>query len=142
MEFNTVIECQANDGTQNQFRYAVEQSDEHGKVKWVYRIMPIDLNAMDWYEFSVAIVQDGVGKIVAMDNHNMIEYRGKGITEKMIAETSRQLNVVITSSSNKSEHKSLPVEWRSEPATKVWRRIVEKGEAVYDSERDIFTYTG
>ena len=142
MEFETIIECIANDGTQNEFRYSLEESEEQGKAKWIFRIMPFDLKARDWYEFAVAIIDDNTGKVVVMDNRNMEEYRGKGITEKMIAESNRVLGVTIISSSKNQKFKTLSTEWRSDPASIIWERLKAKGEAGHDEQTDIYTFTG
>lgn len=140
MDFESIIECVANDGTLNQFRYSVEESEEQGKVKWGFKVMPFDLNAIDWYEFSVAKIDDKTGKVVVMDNRNMTEYKGKGITEKMIAIANDILGIKIISSTNNPKFKSLNPEWRTDAATIIWQRLIEKGAAEYDEEKDIYTY--
>lgn len=60
----------------------------------------------------------------------------------MIEESSSILGLEIISSTNIDSEKSFGEEYRTDQATKVWRRLVVAGKAVYESTRDIFTYIG
>ena len=142
MEYESIIECVANDGNLNPFRYSIEESEEQGKIKWVFKVIPFDMNTTDWYEFSVALIDDKIGKVVVMNNRNMPEYKGKGITEKMIAIANDVLGIKIISSTNNPEFKSLDPEWRTDAATIIWKRLIEKDAAEYDEEKDIYTFKG
>ena len=79
---------------------------------------------------------------VVMDNRNMTEYKGKGITEKMIAIANDVLGIKIISSTSNPKFKSLDPEWRTYAATIIWKRLIEKGAAEYDEEKDIYTFNG
>ena len=72
MGFDTEIVCTDRNGNKNQFKYSMDESEENGKVKWVFRVMPFDLNANDWFEFSITVINPTVGKITVMDNRNMV----------------------------------------------------------------------
>ena len=140
MEFDKEIVCKDRNGNQNQFKYSLEESEENGKVKWIFRVMPYDMNAPDWFEFAVTVINPTIGKVTVMDNRNMVEYRGKGITENMIAEAAKVLGLTIISSSNNPQKKSLSVEWRTPAADVVWERLRSKGLATYNEEDDIYTF--
>lgn len=140
MSFENKIICIDPDGNENRFLYSISESEEEGHVKWIFRIMPDNFNATDWYEFAVTIIDDSTGKVTLMDNRNMIQYRGKGITEKLIDESSKLLNVTIISSTNIPNAKSLATEWRTDPATVIWERLKAKGAASHDEQTDIYTY--
>ena len=140
MSFENEIICTDSEENENRFLYSITESEEEGRVKWIFRVMPGNLNATDWYEFAVTKIDDSTGKVTVMDNRNMIQYRGKGITEKLIDESSKVLNITIVSSTNIPSAKSLANEWRTEPATKIWERLKAKGSTSHDEQTDIYTY--
>lgn len=140
MVFDREIICTDRNGNQNRFKYSMNESEENGNVKWVFRVMPFDLNANDWYEFAITVVNPTVGKVTVMDNRNKIEYRGKGISEKMIEEAANVLGLTIISSTNNPEKKSLSIEWRTPAADVIWERLIAQGRATYNTEDDIYTF--
>jgi hypothetical protein len=140
MGFDTEIVCTDRNGNQNTFKYSMDESEESGKVKWVFRVMPYDLNATDWFEFAITVINPTIGKITVMDNRNMVQYRGKGITEKMIDEAANVLELTIISSTNNPQKKSLSPEWRTPAADVIWERLRTKGLATYNAEDDIYTF--
>jgi hypothetical protein len=140
MGFDTEIICIDRNGNQNSFKYSMDESEESGKVKWVFRVMPHDLNAADWFEFAITVINPTVGKITVMDNRNMVQYRGKGITEKMIEVAANVLGLTIISSTNNPQKKSLSIEWRTPAADIIWERLRAKGLATYNTEDDIYTF--
>jgi len=140
MGFDNEIICTDRNGNQNQFKYSIEESEENGKVKWIYRVMPFDLNASDWFEFAITVISPTVGKITVMDNRNMVQYRGKGITEKIIEVSANTLRLTIISSTNKAQKKLLSTEWRTPAADVIWERLRGQGLASYSEENDIYTF--
>lgn len=140
MEFDNKIICIDRNGDQNSFKYSMEKSDEDEKVKWIFRIIPYDLIATDWFEFAITVINPTVGKITVMDNRNMKQYRGKGITEKMIEEAANVLGLTIISSTNNPQKKSLSTEWRTPAADIIWDRLITKGRATYNEQDDIYTF--
>ena len=127
MEFNTEIVCTDKNGVPNLFKYSMDESKENGKVQWTFSIMPFDLNANDWFEFAITLIDDKVGKVTVMTNRNLDIYRGKGIPEKMIEEAAKVLGFKIISSTNKDDKKSLSTESRSTAADKIWERLTQLG---------------
>lgn len=140
MKFDHEITCIDRDGNPNQFKYSLEKSERGGMVEWTFRVMPFDSAVNDWFEFVVTVISSTVGKVTMMTNNNMAEYKGKGIPEKMIEEAAHVLKLTIISSTNKSVKKLPPSEFRTIAATKVWERLREKGQALYDEEEDIYTF--
>jgi hypothetical protein len=140
MGFDTEIKCTDRNGSPSQFKYSMDESEEEGNVKWVFRVMPFDLNASDWYEFAITVINPTVGKVTVMDNRDLVQYRGKGITEKMIEEAANVLGLTVISSTNKSQKKLLLTEWRTPAATKIWNRLLDQGRATYNEEDDIYTF--
>jgi hypothetical protein len=143
MEFPNNIICVDMEGKENQFRYNREEvHDEFGRRKWIYRIIPGAIDAIDWFEFSVVKIDDQRGKISDMNTYGDKRYKMKGIPDKMIEEAARTLKLQIISSTNNPAFKVLYTEWRSPDADKVWQRLVSRGIANYDSRTDIFTFLG
>jgi hypothetical protein len=140
MGFDTEIICINRNGIHNQFKYSIDESEENGKVKWIFRVIPLNLNATDWFEFAITVINPSIGKVTVMDNRNMVEYRGKGITEKMIEESSNVLGLTIISSTNNTQKKSLTTEWRTPAADVIWERLRTQGRANYNQEDDIYTF--
>lgn len=140
MGFYTEIICTDRNGNQNPFKYTMDESEESGKVKWIFRVMPYDLNATDWFEFAITVTNPTVGKITVMDNRNLVQYRGKGITEKMIEEAAYVLRLTIISSTNNPQKKSLSTEWRTPAADIIWERLRAKSLATYNAEDDIYKF--
>lgn len=138
MNFDRIISSIGNDGLEYTFRYSITESEEDGNLKWIFRVMPSDLNATDWYEFAITKVNPQLGKVTMMDNRNMQVYRGKGITEKLIEVASSELGIEICSSSN--TEKTFSNEYRTSAADIIWNRLVNKGKAVYDKPRDLYRY--
>jgi hypothetical protein len=138
----TEIVCTDKNGNQNQFKYCRDKSEENGRIKWVFRVMPFDLNATDWFEFAITVISPTFGKVTLMNNRNMVQYRGKGITERMIQEAANVLGLTIISSTNIPQKKSLSTEFRSSAADVIWERLKAKGHATYSQEDDIYTFIG
>jgi hypothetical protein len=140
MGFDNEIICTDKNGLQNQFKYSIDESEDSGKVKWIFRVMPFDLNATDWFEFAITVIDPTLGKVTVMDNRNMVQYRGKGITEKMIEVSANVLGLTIISSTNNPQYKSLSTEWRTPAADVIWNRLLAQARATYNEEDDIYTF--
>ena len=140
MNFENQIRCLGKDDVKTTFSYSIEESEINGFKKWIFRIVPQNLEFTDWFEFSVVELGNGVGKVITMNTNFKKEYSAKGIPDKMIEEASNKLELNIISSTNKKAHKFLDNEWRTEAASKVWNRLVTRGIAIYDEEKDLYTY--
>jgi hypothetical protein len=71
-----------------------------------------------------------------MDNHDRSEYRGKGITEALLIELARLLREDIVSSREFLDMGDR----RSDAATKVWKRLVDRGLAEPEGDRFRLVY--
>ena len=144
MDYNYQMECVDRYGNINKFKYSIEQTieynDDNDLEKFTFRVMPVDFNTDDWFEFSVVKIDDNAGKISSMTNHGVSELRGMGIPEKLIELAASQFGLRIISSSNKPLHQKLEKEWRTIDANKVWDRLVKQNKASYDTDFDIYTY--
>ena len=140
MNFIHEFECVDPFGNTNRFKYSKELSEDGDFEKVIYRVIPADTDTNDWFEFSVAKIDDTTGKVSSMNNNKVPELRGKGITEKLIELAASELGLHIISSSNKLSSKKLETEWRSIDASRVWDRLVQQNKANYDSELDVYSY--
>ena len=142
MSFENIIECIGRDNLETTFRYSLEESELNQYKKWIFRIVPENLEFQDWFEFSVLELSeiDRIGKVITMNANRRSEYLSKGIPDKMIEVSSQVLGLNIISSTNKEEYKFTENEFRTEEASKVWDRLVKKGCASYDLENDVYKY--
>ena len=136
---NEII-CIDKDGNENKYLYNLEI--DGGQEEWLFMIKPLNIEVDDFFEFTVRKINENNGKVIQMTNHLKMIYSAKGIPEKMIEESSKVLNLEITSSTNIESKKSFANECRSGQATKVWERLSDKGKAKYNLEIDTYFYTG
>lgn len=144
----------APDGTARTFYYELEETTEpnsNGPYAPPIPVLHLSVHKVDdpsmedrtrdlWFEASFA--EDGSDRmrVTMLDNRNKPHYRGKGITEALFELVARRSQPrVLVSSSNVGAPES--GQYRTEAATKVWRRLEEAGKAVYDEAEDRFTYT-
>ncbi len=140
MPYDHYITCIDRNGQEVIFRYELAESEEHDKQKWIFRVLPENLQAADWFEFGITMINDNTGKITVMNNRGIEQYSAKGIPEKLIEVASEVLNIEISSSSNNPQRKTFDTEWRTPAATKVWQRLVEQGRAIYSQDDDTFLF--
>jgi hypothetical protein len=138
--YKNEIKCIGKDSVEKVFKYSLRQEDEDGYTVLYYNIKTEDLTIIDWFDFTVTIIDNETARVTNMSHHYKDEYIAKGIPDVMIEVVAVQLKCEITSSSNKK--KILPIEWRSPSATKVWGRLASHDKAKYDEDRDVFVFTG
>lgn len=87
----------------------------------------------EWFDFKLAPISHDTLKVTDMfigkESH-----RKKGIPEALILESQQLFDKKIVSSSDK--YPVLMSEWRKEEASKVWERLVQRGFAKYNPEKD------
>lgn len=141
LEFPHHITCIDKDGVDNKFVYNIEETrDDLGRQKWVFRVVPPEDTAADWFEFAVVKIDKERGKIFSMDNNGEGRYKAKGIPDKMLNEAAYKLDLDIISSTNNPNFKLLYGEQRTPDADKVWKRQAKNGIAEYDERTDMYTY--
>jgi hypothetical protein len=134
----TLINCIGQDGVEGTFDYTYwkDQFDE----KWHFHVqtVPPQPNGEAYDQSLMAVDHDTVRQIT-MDRHNHAAYRATGITETMIAVAAHVLGKKVVSSPTTAADTSV---YRTPEATKVWKRLQNKGLATYDEATDVYTYTG
>ncbi|MHB8521894.1 MAG: hypothetical protein ACYDH9_14190 [Limisphaerales bacterium] len=125
-------------GQRHRFVYGPPEEDvvagdswDEGARTFTYRIKtkPED---EEFFDFTVQEEQQARLRVTMMHNHSREEYTSKGVSEAMITTLAEASGKTVTSSSNKAG----PGEYRTVPADKIWKRLVQKGLAQYNSDED------
>jgi hypothetical protein len=104
---------------------------------WEFKVRPAGApSAHDYFLLVVELVSSRAGRIVAMAHHYDPDLRAKGIPDALIPAAGSVTGLTIQSSPTRSD---VPNVYRTADATKVWRRLLARGAAVYDAEADIFS---
>lgn len=122
-------------GTSHTFTCTLDEARTPGT--WAYHVRAA--GSADFYEARFVVVGAGVVQPDVLDNRNLPEYRGRGITNAIFARVVRDSGCMLISSTNRGR-KNLPAESRSASADTVWRRLVQERLAVYDSSIDRYEY--
>jgi hypothetical protein len=125
-----------NDETLFQYTFRVEPIDEPKEV--FFTVVPVNQDFDDVFKLSLTFDKAKCLKVSMMNVNNQQIYREKGLPEAMIHKAATIFNMTIVSSSNGKR----VGEYRTEPATKVWKRLESRGQAVYSSNEDQYTYIG
>lgn len=93
-------------------------------------------NSDEWFDLRL-IQFDTDTFLIDWIGHNYKPwYSGMGIPDALIPRACNLLNVTICSSTNSPSHKTSKDKYRTVDAEKMWKRLVEKGLATYDSSKD------
>lgn len=124
------------DGREHLFEYSFHEIGSDGDVKIEFRVnFAIETDKSKWFDFKLALINDQTLKVTDMFKGKN-EHLRTGLPEALILLSKKTFQKKIISSSNKI--KTQKCEWRSEPGTKVWQRLVKKNLAEYNSELDTF----
>jgi len=134
----TTIICTGNDNVARTFEYEHIFNDSEAVPYHLFRVFSLP-KSNDFYSMEISKSLNGKFIITSIANNSDPALKGKGITEKMIQEARTILGQSIWSSSNRG-HKFFETEWRSEPATKIWERLVKKKLASYDPINDRYCF--
>lgn len=118
------LECKGKDGKVRYFEYKYEF--EHSNNSWSFHVY--SPKATDFFELKLVPFNQSSVKIIQIRHNDQPELMAKGIPESIILKASEITGKKIISSSNNVG----PGEWRSEHATKVWKRLEKGKHAVYD----------
>jgi len=97
-----------------------------------------DHSDADFFELTAKPKNTKQLKIITIKKNNDSLYGAKGIPDAAIPELIKLSGFGVCSSSQK--HPEEPNEFRTEEATKVWKRIEQNGNASYDDATDVYTY--
>ena len=126
------IRCTGRDGQTREFRYAiaiVETNYETNLWEWTFHALnPQDPNR--FFEFTVER-HPGWLRVKGMHHHNFDEFVAKGIPEAFILEAAHLFCQKVCSTSNLED-----ADFRTDPATKVWKRLVARGAAIHQEQGD------
>jgi hypothetical protein len=121
-------------GTSREFLWRVTK--DAFEDKWTFRVETEDnWRSNQCFELSVAALDDDTVRVIMMKHHEQEEYRAKGIPDALLPEIKRHLAKNVESSPEAAESGGV---YRTQDATKVWKRLETKGLATYNEVRDVY----
>ena len=90
----------------------------------------------EFFEMTVAEVDENTVRIVMACNKNRPEYSAKGIPDALLPVISKKLGRRVVSSPSAGGSSDV---YRTNDATKYWERLRAAGGATYDEQSDIYT---
>ena len=134
------ISCFGKDGIQREFTYNSSVSSWNYLEKHDFEITIDGDIQQGIFQFEVVFIDDDTIKIVEMHNNGHEDLSARGIPDSMIEEVSRLFEKEVISSTNADSEKIATNESRSLDADKFWERLVSKGFASYDQNRQVYVY--
>lgn len=130
------LACVGQDGVSRTY-YLDGEQEQMGSKAWTFRVHlhnPPRHDEDDWFDMN--LVPFGVGEfmISSIANHGKCWYAKKGIGDALIPRAAHFLGARIVSSSNRKRRSK--DEFRTCPAEKIWKRLVDKQLAIYDPDED------
>lgn len=132
------VKCVARDGRSQEFYYRFS-IESFATVSYKIRVYASrDFSDLEFFELA-AENHDGEFVKITMITHNRSAlYAAKGIPDALIPVLADRTGKLVRSSSQRKPAK--PDEYRTDDATKVGRRLVERGSAIYCESEDFFVY--
>ena len=133
-----LLVCHGKDGLDHSFWYEFGPDEIYPEAKFWFRVHKSKQSkdaGEDWFDMTVERHDPGSWRITWIGNAGQLpEYSAVGIPDALIPEASRVLNAAICSSSTIGNEGT--IEWRTEDAEKMWKRLVVKGLARFiEAER-------
>lgn len=133
------FDCIGKDGQTRTFTYRMSRSnslDESELSFYVTRVDPPPTTE-DFFELTLREVAPSTFQVVQINHHSQTDYIGAGIPATLLPLVANMLDAQIRSSSNANGQS----EYRTPQADKMWRRLVDAGQATYDAVPDIYWLT-
>ncbi|MBU0522385.1 MAG: hypothetical protein KKC24_11480 [Gammaproteobacteria bacterium] len=132
----TEIICIGRDGQSRNYTYTITKNLQEDQ--WCYRFRSAPPPASgEAFEITVSLISDSEVRVIAMYNNGEGEYVAKGIPDVGIPLIASELEKTVCSSPNLCTDGV----FRTLQATKVWQRLVDKGQAIYSETEDVFRTT-
>lgn len=109
-------------GNECQFSLLIEEGDMLSPHKVMLKVYSNPMDEMKWFSYTFEILDEHTAKGSMMTSFNNIEFRKKGIPERLIERASEYLNRNIISSPLHSEEGNFLVI----PSYKAWERLVSE----------------
>lgn len=123
------------------WEYVYELINDHDEKKIAFRINFLNEEDKEkYFDFKLLPVGDSTLKVTDMFK-GKDEHLRTGLPEALILLAREIFKKSIISSTNFDDYKISTREWRSEKATKVWKRLVNKGLAAYIEIKDTYKLT-
>lgn len=128
------LTCTDRLGQLGEFSYTVET--DASETLWTYRVRPLGADAhSDFFELKVVQLDLDTVQVVMLANNRHPPVSAKGIPDALIPQIAQTLNRRVQSSPSRGRTGD---EYRTEAATKVWKRLVSAKKAQHDSQADIY----
>ena len=115
-----------------EIHYPIIESGNMQEIIGIKLWLPND-DDIQYFDFQLTTIDNNILKVTSMFAGNDYQ-RKKGIPEALILMSKSLFNKKIISSSRSN----INAEFRNPAATKVWKRLVHKGLAKYNKEKDIY----
>jgi hypothetical protein len=119
------------EGKINRFAYVIQ--DNSLNEEWAIYAYPIPRDSESLFEIRLKRIEPQIARQIMINHYDHPEFKGKGIADVLLPALAKRLDVEIQSSGVKETG-----DGRNGRATKMWRRLVEKGIAVYAPHEDLF----
>ncbi|GAB2597873.1 hypothetical protein GCM10026986_26490 [Nitrincola alkalisediminis] len=126
------LDCTDKFGTQRTFTYNSDEDTLRHETTYTVYSDPMP-PSNEFFQLTVKEV-GGELQIIAMYHNREPAYIAKGIPEALIVDIVRNTGKTVRSSPVQGN----PGEFRTCDATKVWDRLVSKGQATYSQNEDVY----
>lgn len=127
-----IFQCVDKHGNQRGFEYTIVLNGNEVTFR-VTNIPPLPTG--EFFDLKVEHIDAAHVRIVMLHHHYEPAYVGKGIPDALLPIASRELGKAVQSSPTSSAGAI----YRTDAATRMWKRLEAKGMATYDSQTDVYT---
>jgi hypothetical protein len=127
------ISCIDRDGQSRIYTYTVTKNFQESEWSYRFRSIPPPESG-EAFEITVSLISGSEVQVIAMYNNGESEYVAKGIPDFGIPLIASELQKTVCSSPNLCMNGV----FRTPQATKVWQRLVDKGQAMYSEAEDVY----
>lgn len=132
------ISCIGKDGLSNQFYYNYSVSRGFPIEHRMTIYASPDYSDLEFFELTAKEIDENKLKIITIMKNSEALYGAKGIPDSAIPEMIKLSEKHVVSSSNNADMGGN--EFRSDDATKMWKRLVACEKAKYESSIDRYEY--
>lgn len=135
------ITCIDKEGNSNEYYFYLIPNILNGMFGHEVKIFSIEtLNYGRCFPILIYHVSDFEIKIKNIHHSDYPEFKAKGIPDVIIPKLSKLFFKDIISCSNEKAFQHFENEGRTENADKYWKRLVNKGAAFFENEKNIFRF--
>lgn len=122
------------------YNYSISTGNLKGLVVYECIIKPHGIITDEFYQVDVTVAHDGSPIITNIQNYDFPLVSGKGLGEVGIGILDLHVGGGVKSSSNSKMYHKIEGEFRTESATRIWKRLTAIGLAIFNNEEDRYCY--